>query len=193
MNRRSISFPALALIVAAGLPLVAFAGTDAAAANGAEKTAAAPADAVIAEQLPTYPLTTCPVSGEDLSAMGKAVDFVYEGRLVRFCCPKCESRFTADPAKYLATIDAAVVQAQAADYPLEVCPVSGNRLGAMGEPYEYVHGTRLVRFCCPGCVDEFETDPASFLAKIDAARPDAVGEAPAAKEQAGEDSGPAGS
>jgi YHS domain-containing protein len=126
-------------------------------------------DAVIAEQLPTYPLDTCPISGEELGGMGDAVNYVYEGRLVRFCCGNCKGDFLADPAATFAKIDAAVIEQQLPDYPLQFCPVSGEPLGGMGEPYNHVHGTRLVRFCCDGCVGKFEANPAAYFAKIDAA------------------------
>ena len=46
-------------------------------------------EAVIAKQGPTYPLDTCVVSGEKLTEMGKPIDYVSNGRLVRFCCAKC--------------------------------------------------------------------------------------------------------
>jgi YHS domain-containing protein len=182
---------ALAFILPASVPVVGLAQAEAhdphaghdhaahdQAAPSAAKAAAAP-DAVVAEQLPTYPLDTCVVSGEPLAAMGKPVDFVHEGRLIRFCCPMCEKKFAADPAKYLAKIDAAVIEAQLPDYPLTVCPVSGKELGAMGEPYDHVSGTRLVRFCCGGCLEAFNDDPAAYLAKVDAAAetaPQAEGE-----------------
>ena len=71
--------------------------------------AAAPAkdadQAVIAAQLPSYPLTTCIVSGEELGA--DSVDFLYGVRLVRVCCKRCAGAVKKDPAKHLATLDAA--------------------------------------------------------------------------------------
>ena len=39
----------------------------------------------------------------------------------------------------------------------------------MGDPVDFVYGNRLVRFCCPGCIDGFKADPTAGLAKIDAA------------------------
>ncbi len=39
--------------------------------------------------------------------MGEAVNYVYKGRLVRFCCSHCKADFNKDPAKYLAMIDKA--------------------------------------------------------------------------------------
>ena len=50
--------------------------------------------------------------------------------------------------------------------PAASCPISGGKLGAMGEPDDYVFAGRLVRFCCPGCLGDFNADPATALAKI---------------------------
>lgn len=124
---------------------------------------------IIAQQTPLYPLKTCVVAGGELGGMGDPIDIVYGNRLVRFCCKGCTGKFKKEPAKYLAKIDAAVIEAQKADYPLDTCVVSGDKLGGeMGEPIDYVIGTRLVRFCCKGCVKMFEKNPAKYLAKIDA-------------------------
>lgn len=62
----------------------------------------------------------------------------------------------------------------AAAYPLDTCVVSGEKLGAMGKPYDYVHQApgqpdRLVRFCCRGCVKDFKKDPAAYLRILDEA------------------------
>lgn len=132
-------------------------------------TSTTPEAEVIARQLPSYPLTQCPISHEGLDAMGKPVDMVHEGRLVRLCCKSCVKAFKKDPAVVLKTIDEAVVKAQLASYPLKTCPISGEELGGMGEPIDYVHGTRLVRFCCKNCLKEFQKEPAKAMAKVDAA------------------------
>lgn len=134
----------------------------------AQAAQAAPeADAKIAAQLPSYPLTTCPVSGEELTSMGKPFDTVHEGRLVRLCCKSCVKDFQKDPAAVIAKIDAAVIEQQKASYPLEKCPVSSEVLGSMGDPLDMVHGTRLVRLCCKGCVKEFQKDPGKYMAQVD--------------------------
>ena len=125
--------------------------------------------AIIAVQLPSYPLTTCPISGKEIEGAEDAKDIVHEGRLVRLCCGMCKKGFAKDPAKYIAMVDAAVVKAQLATYPLETCPISGEKLGGMGEPIDYVYGTRLVRFCCKGCPKDFKKDPAKTMAVVDAA------------------------
>lgn len=60
-----------------------------------------------------------------------------------------------------------------ADYPLDTCVVSGDKLGGdMGAPYDYIYKQpgqpdRLVRFCCKGCVKEFLKDPPKYLKVID--------------------------
>jgi hypothetical protein len=125
--------------------------------------------AVIAQQLPSYPTTKCVVSDEPLDAMGEPIDQVVDGRLVRLCCKGCIKQLKKDPAKVIAQIDALVVKEQLASYPLESCPISGEELGGMGDPINMVHGTRLVRLCCKGCVKSVKKDPATTMAKIDAA------------------------
>lgn len=122
---------------------------------------------VIAQQTPLYPLKTCLVSGDELGGMGDSVNIIRGNRLVRFCCEGCIDEFKKDPDKYLARINEAVIKAQKTDYPLDTCVVSGEKLGSMGDPVDYVIGNRLVRFCCTGCVKMFEKNPAKFLAKLE--------------------------
>lgn len=133
---------------------------------------------IIAQQKPLYPLSTCMVSGEKLDGdMGAPVDLVYGNRLVRFCCKSCLGDFKKDPAKYLATLDAAVIEAQKKDYPLTQCMISGDKFGGdMGDPVDYVVGNRLVRFCCKDCVTMFEKNPAKYLSRLDAHTPAKDGE-----------------
>ena len=59
-------------------------------------------------------------------------------------------------------------------YPLTTCVVSGEKLGGMGDAFEYIHKEagkpdRRVLLCCEGCVDDFKKEPAKFLAKLDEA------------------------
>lgn len=59
-----------------------------------------------------YPLTTCVVAGDDLGSMGEPYVHIYKeagkpDREVRFCCKGCLKKFSKDPAKYLAKLDAA--------------------------------------------------------------------------------------
>lgn len=183
MNRTLNRLTVLTVIALAVTPMLALADGDSAVHDHASQVAteqapsadatirvAAPTDdEVIAAQLPTYPLEVCPVSGKALGTMGDPANHVHDGRLVRFCCGGCKGMFNEEPAAYFTKIDAAVLEKQLPGYPMTTCPVSGLELGSMGDPYEHVSGTRLVRFCCGGCTDRFEADSATYLAKIDAA------------------------
>lgn len=118
----------------------------------------------------TYPLETCIVSGSKLGSMGEPVVYEYEGREIRFCCKGCIKQFDKDPEAYLDKMDEAIVARDLADYPLAVCVVSGQELGSMGDPVDYVYDNHLVRFCCKGCIKAFENDPDKYIARIDGAR-----------------------
>lgn len=147
--------------------LVRLAGPEATEAFRADpaKHLAALDEAIIAAQLPGYPLDRCLVGGP-LGSMGEPVNFVYMNRLVRFCCDNCRPRLVAEPAKYIAKLDAAYAAAQRENYPLENCVVSGEPLGSMGEPVELVAGDLLVRFCCDGCFPSFREHAPEYLAEL---------------------------
>lgn len=51
-------------------------------------------------------------------------------------------------------------------YPLEVCVVSGEKLGSMGEPHVITYEGQQIKFCCEHCVPKFEKEPAKYLAKL---------------------------
>ena len=161
---------AVLLLAAAGVASFTQEKSQAKPAATAQVTADPAADAkVIAQQLPSYPLTTCPISKEPLEA-GKSFSLVHEGRLVRLCCKDCVAGFKKDPAPILKSIDEAVVKAQSASYPLKTCPISGEELGgSMGAPVDVVQGTRLVRLCCKSCTKGLAKDPGKAMAQIDAA------------------------
>lgn len=58
-----------------------------------------------------------------------------------------------------------------AAYPLKTCLVSGEELGGMGKPADFIYRQagqpdRLVRFCCKMCVSKFKKDPEKHLARL---------------------------
>ncbi len=126
---------------------------------------------IVRDQMPFYPTEVCIVSGEPLTEGGEDIsnNIVYGNRLVRLCCKMCEREFKADPAKFIAKLDAAAANAQRRDYPRGTCVVLGGRLGSMGEPAEMVLAGRLLRFCCAGCEGKVNADPAKYIEVIDAA------------------------
>ena len=46
------------------------------------------------------------------------------------------------------------------------CPVSGEKLGSMGEPVVVTHEGTSVKPCCDGCIEKFEKDSAKYVAKL---------------------------
>ena len=125
---------------------------------------------IVKSQRDLYPLKECLVSGRKLGSMGAPIEMVVGNRLFLLCCAGCKSKLQKDPAGYFKKLDAAVVRAQSASYPLETCLVSGKRLGSMGQAKELVVANRLVRLCCAGCVKKFRKDSVRYLVQLDAAR-----------------------
>ena len=48
-----------------------------------------------------------------------------------------------------------------------VCPVSGEHLGNMGEPFKITAEGRTFYLCCKSCVDDVKADPKAVIAKLD--------------------------
>lgn len=115
-----------------------------------------------------YLLKTDPVSGEPLG--DKPIIYQHEGRELRFTDQKSLDAFKANPAKYLPKVDEQMIQQQLPSYPLDTCMVSGDKLGGdMGKPVDLIYRNRLVRFCCPDCIKDFQKDPAKYINKLDEA------------------------
>jgi hypothetical protein len=51
-------------------------------------------------------------------------------------------------------------------YPLSVCIVSDEKLGSMGKTPSLVHEGQEFKFCCRGCIKDFNKDPAKFVTKL---------------------------
>lgn len=114
-----------------------------------------------------YPLDKCIVSGQKLGTMGEGTKIEYKGREIKFCCPACKPKFDANPDEYLQKIDDEIIKQQKPKYPLDTCPVTGEKLDK--DAVDYVSHNRLVRFCCKACIAAFDKDPQKYLAKIDEA------------------------
>ena len=54
-------------------------------------------------------------------------------------------------------------------YPLDVCVVSGEKLGAMGDPFVIKHDGKTVKFCCSACLKEFNQDTAKYMLILEGA------------------------
>lgn len=51
-------------------------------------------------------------------------------------------------------------------YPLDVCIVTDNDLGSMGEETSIVYEGQVIKFCCKPCEEKFRKNPAKYLAKL---------------------------
>lgn len=54
----------------------------------------------------------------------------------------------------------------AKSYPLDVCIVTDNDLGSMGDEQVMVHEGQTIKFCCKPCEAKFLKNPAKYLAKL---------------------------
>jgi YHS domain-containing protein len=52
---------------------------------------------------------------------------------------------------------------------LKTCPVSGDKLGEMGDPYVFAYKGQEVKLCCKGCKDKFDKTPDKYMKLIRAA------------------------
>ncbi len=100
--------------------------------------------------------THCPVMGGEIDP---EVSSVVQGQRVYHCCPGCEKKMAADPAKYFAAEAAKGV----------VFEPAGNMCVVMEEPNEdklwwVTYEGRRIHFCCRKCVGRFTKDPAKYLA-----------------------------
>lgn len=123
--------------------------------------------------------TTCPISGNDINP-----DITIEigEDTVALCCNGCVNGFKKwDDERQLTYIakhkgsqetpkDTEVVTELVVETPylLDVCPITGAKLGSMGDPVVEVIDGREVRFCCAGCVPKFNADKESQFKKLDA-------------------------
>ena len=129
--------------------------------------------AVVAAQKPLWPLTTCPISSEAYGGdMGEPVDFVHGMRYAKLCCKDCKRGVAKNPDRVFGAVDKAWIAEQTKTYPLETCPISGEKLGSMGDPVDKLYGTTLVRLCCKGCNKAFDKNPAKYAKQVKDARID---------------------
>jgi Cu+-exporting ATPase len=62
--------------------------------------------------------------------------------------------------------DAASTTPTLQPYPLDVCLVSGTKLGSHGDPYVLEHEGQEVKLCCKGCLGAFQKNPEKYFAKL---------------------------
>jgi YHS domain-containing protein len=50
---------------------------------------------------------------------------------------------------------------------LDVCIVSGEKLGEMGKPVSFVYNGQEIKLCCKNCRKAFDKEPAKYLKKLE--------------------------
>lgn len=53
--------------------------------------------------------------------------------------------------------------AESMDVDNKICPVSGEKIGSMGEGFKVVHEGKTYNLCCPGCEKQFKKDPEKYI------------------------------
>lgn len=133
----------------------------------------------------------CPIGKEPIVPSAGTVE--YKGKTIGICCPGCGKQFLAwDEARKdgfvalaMAGREPGMDHADHGDnatptatgeapswtepYSLATCPISGQKLGSMGDPIVKQYDGREVRFCCAGCIDKFEADLDASWKKVDEA------------------------
>lgn len=77
-------------------------------------------------------------------------------------------------APFASLADEQPAKSKVKPYTLPNCPVSDEKLGEMGKPYEFEYKGREIKLCCKSCKKDFDKDPAKFVKKIDAAEKEAA-------------------
>ena len=121
---------------------------------------------------------TCPISGEDINP-DITVNVGYD--TIGLCCNGCVKGFKKwDREKQLEYIadqkseqstpkvtEEVTELAVQTPYLLDTCPISGKKLGSMGDTIVEVIDGREVRFCCDKCPPKFKADKTAQFKKLD--------------------------
>ena len=108
--------------------------------------------------------------------MGPPVAVEIGGQKVWTCCDACPPKLKADPARYLAKLAPAAPAEKKEPTAAEqqICPVTGAKLGSMGDPILVEVEGRKVWTCCAACPPKLKASPARYLARLAPAPQDAV-------------------
>ena len=105
------------------------------------------------------PQTACPLTGEKID---KEVYVDYEGSRVYFCCASCKEPFLKKPSSFLSELKEKGVVLEKTPNPQTHCLVMG---GEINRQVFVDHNGKRIFFCCPGCVENFKSDPEGYLKK----------------------------
>ena len=121
---------------------------------------------------------TCPISGK---AINPEITMAVGEHTIGLCCNGCVRGFKKwDEERqltYIAEQTATQARPQEAEEPgallvntpylLDVCPISGKKLGSIDDPIVEIIDGREVRFCSAHCPEKFKKNKKSIFAKLD--------------------------
>ena len=123
------------------------------------------------EPAPPKPVNAkCPVMDEDVDPK---VTTVHDKKVIGFCCESCIDDFKKEPAKYMKKIAAEKKEAPKKDGKAAkkdaaavnaYCPV--HKENAVDATVTTVYEGRKIGFCCDDCLKKFDSDPATYAAKV---------------------------
>jgi YHS domain-containing protein len=67
---------------------------------------------------------------------------------------------------YVSANAAEAAAKKAKPYTLNICLVTGEKLGGMGEPVKVEYQGQEFKFCCKGCIKQFNKEPEKFVKKL---------------------------
>jgi YHS domain-containing protein len=135
-----------------------------------------------ASEMPSPVNRMCPIGQEPIVEGVATIE--YKGNTIGFFCPGCDEEFMGwdeakrdafvasakagtEPGEAHAQPAAEAAPAVSQPYTLATCPVSGEKLGSMGDPIIKQYNGREVRFCCNMCIGRFEKNTESYFKQID--------------------------
>lgn len=154
-----------------------------------------PQDGMQVQEVELIPLTeadwpgiaqqqSCPVTGARLGSMGAPVKVLLNEQTLYLCCEGCVVKVRGGAQAYVPrtppprpdqprhltqapTVEAApLTQADRSGIERQqVCPVTGARLGSMGDPIKLTINGQPVYLCCAGCVSKVQRNPEAYLAQ----------------------------
>jgi Cu+-exporting ATPase len=88
----------------------------------------------------------------------------YAGKTYGFCSATCQSKFTAEPTRYLTDVAKPGGGTNAGtEAKTETDPVCGMTVNPATTPYRYQHQDRIYYFCSADCRTKFATHPTGYL------------------------------
>lgn len=97
---------------------------------------------------------TDPVCGMKIVPSEAAAKAEYKGKTTYFCMEGCKEKFLEDPEKYVKAANEMVV-----------CPVMGTEIKKFEAAGSSDYEGKTYYFCCAGCKEKFEKDPAKYAEK----------------------------